>query len=460
MAYRWIPSVLVLIGVWSLLLGAAWAAEKTEKSLAEHLLEIMRAQGTISEMQYLELREVAVAERKTMTDVAAKSDSDISVKWKDGLVFENPAHDFSMQVGGRIQIDAAIAGEDSSTRSALGLTDDFGSGTEFRRSRIYIKGQVAENVKYKAEYDFADGSSDFKDVYIQFTEIPWLKQVKVGHFKEPFSIEELTSSRFLTFMERGLPNLFSPGRNTGILFSGNCDCFDMPWTWALGGFRETDGFGDGFGDSEYNVTARLTGAPIYSDEGRRVLHLGFSYSHKFISNETIAYASTPEAHLLPKYLNTDPNGSGTIAANAVDLINPELALVLGPFSLQGEYMYAAVDSNGSSDLDFHGWYGSASYFLTGENRNYSKKKAAFGRIKPSRNFSFKNKTPGAWEIAGRYSHVDLDDDGIKGGDLKDWTVALNWYLNPFTRIMLNYVRADLDDGGDTNIFQTRFQVDF
>ena len=437
-------------------------ADAQRQTLAEHLLEIMRAQGTIGEQKYLELREIAAAESKALADVAAQSDSDFRVKWKDGLVFENPAHDFSMQVGGRIQLDAAVADEDSSTRSALGLTDDeFGSGTEFRRARIYIKGQVAENVNYMAEYDFgaeSDGmgdGADFRDVYIEFSDVPWLKKVKVGHFKEPFSIEGLTSSRFVTFMERGLPHLFSPARNTGIMLSGSCDCFDMPWTWALGGFRDTDDFGSGFGDSEYNVTARLTGAPIYADEGRRVLNLGFAYSHKFISNELIAYDSPPEAHLLPDYLAT-----GDIAANGVDLLNPELSLVLGPFSLQGEYMYAAVDSNDSEDLDFHGWYTYVSYFLTGENRSYSREKGIYGRLRPKHDFSLKKKSPGAWEIAARYSHVDLDDDGILGGDLQNWTLALNWYLNPFTRIMLNYVRADLDDGGDTNIFETRFQVDF
>ena len=58
------------------------------------------------------------------------------------------------------------------------------------------------------------------------------------------------------------------------------------------------------------------------------------------------------------------------------------------------------------------------------------------------------------------SHIDLDDEGVSGGELGDWTLALNWYLNPFTRLMFNYIRADLEDAGDTNIFQARFQVDF
>jgi phosphate-selective porin OprO/OprP len=67
---------------------------------------------------------------------------------------------------------------------------------------------------------------------------------------------------------------------------------------------------------------------------------------------------------------------------------------------------------------------------------------------------------GAWEVGVRYSQVDLNDSIVSGGELDDITIGLNWHLNPNVRVMLNYVRADLDDVGDADIFQTRFQVDF
>jgi len=53
-----------------------------------------------------------------------------------------------------------------------------------------------------------------------------------------------------------------------------------------------------------------------------------------------------------------------------------------------------------------------------------------------------------------------DDNVVTGGTLDDFTVGLNWHLNPNVRMMLNYVRANLDDVGDSNIFQSRFQIDF
>jgi phosphate-selective porin OprO/OprP len=102
-----------------------------------------------------------------------------------------------------------------------------------------------------------------------------------------------------------------------------------------------------------------------------------------------------------------------------------------------------------------------SYFLTGEHRSYSKNKGAFDRVKPKQNFGLdKEKGWGAWEIAGRYSYLDLSDGGISGGELDDFTLGVNWYLYPNVRIMGNYIFADLDDVGETSIFQMRFQVDW
>ena len=118
------------------------------------------------------------------------------------------------------------------------------------------------------------------------------------------------------------------------------------------------------------------------------------------------------------------------------------------------------DSTVGGDPQFNGFYAFASYFLTGEHRPYSTSSGTFAGIKPKQNFLDGKGGLGAWEIAARYSQLDLNDEGIDGGKLGDFTFGLNWYLNPNYRVTFNYVFADLKDVGDTHILGMRFQVAF
>ena len=124
-------------------------------------------------------------------------------------------------------------------------------------------------------------------------------------------------------------------------------------------------------------------------------------------------------------------------------------------------MHAFVegDSHFIGDPDFWGAYVQASYFLTGEHRPYKTSNGTFDKVKPLKNYG-KEGGPGAWELAARYSYLNLNDAGVDGGRLRDLTLGLNWYLNPNLRIMWNYIFADPSDGGDVDVFQMRFQLAF
>jgi phosphate-selective porin OprO/OprP len=150
--------------------------------------------------------------------------------------------------------------------------------------------------------------------------------------------------------------------------------------------------------------------------------------------------------------------TGNFISDDVDLVGLEAALVSGPLSFQGEYMFANVDI--ASSADFHSYYAQLSYFLTGEHRRYKTSSGTFSRIKPKENYSYKGGGRGAWELAFRYSGLDINDSGILGGHLHDITAALNWYLNPNTRVMWNYINSKTEGIGIAHIFLTRLQVDF
>ena len=441
-----------------------------EKPVVDEILDILRRNKQISDEEYGELQKRAREE----------DPSTFRVSWKEGLRFETKDKKFVLKMVGRIQNDWALMEasslEDDFGRSAttngtptnrLSGLDDIETGTEFRRARLGIAGTVYESVEFKSQFDFAGGDAAFKDVYLGLTKLPVLQHVRVGQFKEPFSLEELTSSNHTTFLERGLPNVFAPSRKTGVGVLQNYA--DDRVSWAIGAFRNTDDFGDGFGgDSEYNVTTRLTGLPWFEAESGNVLHLGLSYSHQFRNDDSLRYRQRPEAHLSPvQFVDTSltrlaaggVSETLNISSDGVDLLNPELALVVGPFSFQTEYMHSFIDASSGSDPDFYGLYAYVSYFITDEHRNYRPVEAAFDRIRPKQSFLDGEGGVGAWEVALRYSRLDLEDAGVRGGKLDDVTVAVNWYLNPNVRVMFNYVWADLENHGDANVVQCRFQVE-
>ncbi len=386
--------------------------------------------------------------------------------WKQGLHFASPGGDFRLKLGGRIQNDWTFGREDRDLRKA-GL--DFTDGVEFRRARFYLSGRIYRNIHFKAQYDFAGGNPEFKDVWISLSGIPFAGTLKAGHFKEPFSLDELTSSKYLTFMERALPNTFAPSRNTGFQLSDHPKTLGGRLTWAIGLFREAGSSGNASGgdsDTRYNLTARVTGLPWYEKDGARLLHLGLGWSRRDPEDHSLRYKEKPESHLAPVLADTGILGD----ADSVDLLGLESALVYDSLCIQGEYTWAGVDSRAAGDPDFSGWYLQGSWFLTGEHRPYKKSAGHFGRVKPRRNFTgdFGN-GPGAWEVALRLSRLDLDGGTARGGKVTALSTALNWYLNPNTRVMLNYIHpwarrndpaaaANYDGAGD--IFQARFQVDF
>jgi len=391
--------------------------------------------------------------------ISASAQSDWGeVKWDNGLRIENPDKHYKIKFGGRIMLDGLSVWPEQN-----GVMDTIvsgGAGVEFRRLRLYSAGQIYGNIKYKLQFDFAGGVARLKDAYITITKIPVAGNFQIGHFKEPIGLELLTSSKYITMMERGLTDPLTPERNTGAMLYNNQ--FNNRMMWSLGYFLPSDDFGKYVGN-KYHITGRLSGLPIYNDEKNaetyKVMHLGVSLTHQYQDNSAYVLKSRPESHLIPIIALAEID-----KAKAVNQIGGEVALVFGPVSFQSEYIYAnAITSEGSalqeSNYNFSAFYATISWFITGEHKNYNPSMAAFDRVKPGKNFG-SGKGAGAWEIALRYSDLDLDDTDISGGQLTNITAGINWHLNPATRFMFNYVLVELKDAGKTNIFQMRFQIDF
>ena len=369
-------------------------------------------------------------------------------KWKNGFKLNSPDGHFKLAFGGRINLDLSLPDADRAIEDLLGPIDDT---NDIRRGRLVFSGTVYERVEFKIEYDFAGGDADPTDVYVGVRDTP-IGNIRFGHFFEPFSIEQHTSTKFTTFVERALPNAFSPSRNFGLMFHDTA--MDKRLMWAIGAFRESDGFSRGAGDGKLNLSGRLAGLPIFADGGRRLLHLGLSLSQKDVGDDSFRYRQRPEAQFSPRLVDT-----GSFSSAGIDLAAFEVAANVGSFHAQAEYMQADVDNPLLGDPSFDGYYVQAGYFLTGEHRPYVHGKGGFGRVKPKSIFG-KEGGRGGWEIALRYSTIDLVDRAVAGGELDNFTVAINWYLNPVTRAQLNYVSADLQDVGGSDFVLVRVQIDF
>ena len=380
-------------------------------------------------------------------------DNRLRGKWNDRFEFRTYDGDFRLVIGGRVENDYTAFEPDDPIEAMFGPID---GGGQFRRARLVTSAQLYENINFFSQYDFSTGRARFASVFLGLKDMPVFHNVRIGQFEEPLGLERLTSHRFTTFMERALTNAITPVRSTGIMLHDTTD--DRMGTWWIGYFRESNSTGFSQGDGGDAVTGRLTRLLWYDEQCNQLLHIGGAVSHRTFLENSARFRNRPESDLAPRLVDT-----GDIPVDSTTLIAAEIAATCGPLLLQSEYIHNFTDALSGESLEFSAYYFNVSYFLTGEQRDYSRSNATFRRVIPNNNFAWSDcyfKGCGAWELAARYSYVDLDDGTILGGRESNTTFGLNWYWNPNMRTMFNYVYADRNEIGHLHIFQSRLQIDF
>jgi phosphate-selective porin OprO/OprP len=380
--------------------------------------------------------------------------------------------------------------------AAPGGVGDLQDGTFFRRIRLQFNGNFWENFEYNLTLAFENiqfSSVGMDEFWVGATNIPVLGTARVGHVKNAVGLEAIWtgSSKALTFMEQSAyaEAIQLNEYDVAGLWLGN-NYFDQRATWSAALFRpdfnsSTDAF---FGDGQWGAQGRLTVLPIYENDGRHLLHLGVSGGWRAGTNNFAASAlkgfqlrARPElrddvnaagatgTQLVPNANSARMIDTGIIVAPNDFLTGTEFLYILGPLSVQAEYGLNFVDDargfltstgtfvplKNAQNYTFDGGYVQLAYTLTGENRSYDTRLGRlnsyyFGRGGPFTNAWLVrdedgrlNWGLGAWEVAARYSHVDLNDGSgttrVQGGIMDGLTVALNWYLNNNLKMQLNYV---------------------
>lgn len=420
--------------------------------------------------------------------------------WNHGIEWLSDDKQFKVHLGGQSQMDGVwIHASDNALDGAGGIDgpkDQDSVG--FRRARLRADGTMSETIDYTAQFDFVNsinlnpgtpntesGTSSAVipiDLWINFKEVPYVGNVRIGNIKETFGFEHLMSSRFLNTLERAYnQDLFAGPNNNGfcpgVTIYNNYD--GDRGTWAMGVFKNTatlNAFAWNVGDGEYSTTSRLTYLPIDDKESETLLHVGVGGIVRDPNDETLRFR-TRSLRNGPSNLSTIYADTGNFHAEGQYIGGAELAGVYGPWSFMSEWMgswatdtYALPETKGtmSGTVFMQAYYAEFMYFLTGEAREYDRKAAVFGRVIPRRNFRWKGGIyePGAWQLLFRYSNADLNDGALYGGLLQDYTFGVNWYLNPNMKLQVNYVLTERDfqfagvDSGIIHGLGIRFAHDF
>ena len=366
----------------------------------------------------------------------------------------------SVRFGAAIMEDGAFYSQDAANKEQVGQLSPEGL---FRVDDLSLSGQikfphpwryeVAGNLKGLDPTSAASWTLTYAYLSIPLGPLGW---VTVGKQKEGLGLEMLENGRDLPFMERSTMTTafaFVDSHIVGVRFSNSVAGGRM--TWSAGWFNNWLDDGLSFDESGNIFGGRVTGLAIEQEGGRRLLHLGVSAVYRQAKGEDFKLKSVPEVYEAPDFVDT-----GSFPATSGTSVGGELALVEGPVTVSGEYAYTSTDAPQVGNPHFSGYYAMVSWVLTGEQRPYDRSTGVFGAISPAAPFSFRHGGCGAWEVAARWSSVDLTSAAVQGGKFDRLSGALSWRPTSQVRFEFNYGYGRLDrDGlrGRSNFYQLRLQ---
>ncbi|MDY6972816.1 MAG: porin [Thermodesulfobacteriota bacterium] len=364
----------------------------------------------------------------------------------DKACLRSPDEDrFSLCLGGMLQADYRFFDYDSE--------DPEKNKFDIRRARLLIAGHALRLFNYKFEYEFeGPGSRRLLDAYVDASVFPFL-YLRIGQFKEPFSLEQCTMEKNLFFAERSMGYHLTPGRDVGLM--AHSSICDDRINYALGIFNG-DGWDDATGGDEDapECTGRIVLSPL-KNRGLGLwdnLQLGGSFGYSRIdSNNVDIHVETTG---MTPFFDVSSRAKFNIIRNADDRTRyaAEFGWAYGPVALTSEYEYLRfrdIDTSSARfDSDFEAYYFSLIWMLTGERPVFSK--GVLQPIKPI--MGVMRGGLGGLGLGVRYDVFDADhaaydnlvEEGVSVREAEAISIALNWYLGPSVRLILDATRTDFD----------------
>lgn len=377
-------------------------------------------------------------------------------------VFESADGQTTLGITGRLHFD--VGAYDFKPDSKGTTPQSLNSGVNARRARLGVTGKFMGDWDYNLIFDFGgstDNGSTIEAGYITYNGFnPF--HFDFGYQDVPYTLDEATSSNNIMFIERSSAQVIAANLAAGDNRSAAGIRWNNDRAWVgIYGTGPTSG-GSHSAPRDFGATGRATfqvlQAPDYS------FHIGVDAEGvvKPGGSGSISLADKPEIRIDPSsFLGVETIGNSTTSTIGT-LTNPvtgaavygfELAGGIGSAFAQAEYFHYNVARQGLPDLNFNGGYVEASYTVTGELRKYSAGCGCYGGISPAHPFSLKEGGWGAFELAARYSIVDLNDNftagstvgnGFAGGKQTIYAFGINWYPNNNLRFMLDYLHGVID----------------
>lgn len=372
----------------------------------------------------------------------------VEAKLQDGiLVFQAKQKDYKLWFDVRVQADGAFffGAPDFCSKTVDGKenANHIGNGMNIRRARFAVKADLGKGWYGEIDTDFTSGTFEIKDAIVSYNPLSNL-ELKVGNFKENFSIDRNTTSRYLMFMERPMVTALAPSRHLGFGVT-----YFKNWFWISGGafgpelkgseeqLALEDGNKDFGRNSGMSYTGKIVFRPLFKSQISS-LHIGGAVSYrepKVTSTDGygVARYSTRNSTSInrKKYIDTDViKGMDHEVA-----LTGELAGHYKGFRAEAAYIArgAFLDQkiNPLKTQWMQGWYAQASYLLFGGRQNYDYSGGKPTRIDPGRDW-------GDLELAFRYEYADFNSKNYFGGSGEAYTVGLNFYPHKNIKIVINY----------------------
>jgi len=357
---------------------------------------------------------------------------------------------------------------------------DLSSGVNFRRVYLGVQGKVFGDWSYNINFDFGGSNGTeqggrIQSTYVQYDGLaPWA--FRVGAYPPPAGLEDSTSAQDTIFLERTAPSdvmrntAAGDGRDAAtILYAGDR---------IFGAVSYTAGkVGDGaVFDEQSAAVGRLTGLAVSEPDAK--LAVSAEGTWVFKAPDATQFNDTARNITLsaPPELTVDSTGTKLVTTGGLNVDNvKERGLEAGGFwqnlfAQAGWFNYqidqrVAPPALPKPDLSFSGWYAEATWIITGESHGWNQANGAFTAPRPAREFHFDGGGWGAWELAARYSDLDLNDHtgsigldppygGVRGGEQKIFTAGVNWYPNTVLKFSLDYQHIDIDRLNNVTPFQS------